>query len=62
MEKDAKEAEEMEKQQGKAKAAEAKRKIEEAHNRQERPVEESEVVEEMFGFLGDKELDRNTKA
>ena len=41
--------------EGRVKAEDARRKEEEAKQRRDMPVEDSKVVEEMFGFLGDQQ-------
>ena len=54
------EQEERDEEEAQAKADEAKRKADARRNRDSGDIEDSEVVDEMFGFLGDKD-DRLSK-
>ena len=61
MEKEEREEEERKRLETQEKIKEAKRKEEEAKNRVGRPLEDSEVVDEIFDFLGDKDTDKSSK-
>lgn len=60
MEQDERDEEERKKQEGQARADEAKRKADARRNRDSGDLEDSEVVDDVFGFLGDKD-DRLSK-
>ena len=61
MEKEEREEEERKRLETQKKIQEAQRKEEEAKNRKDRPLEDSEVVDEIFDFLGDKDTDKSSK-
>lgn len=55
IEREAVEQEERERKEAQRKKQEIKKQEEQARRRRDQPVGDSEIVEEMFGFLGDKE-------